>query len=406
MLLLLHAIFLPVVISAAESTAVIKTKENVDGPLVGWKAVGCYTDSSTSRTLLGASTNTLTMTIAACNAYCSAGAYSYSGLEYGQECYCGYTIQETATTVDASECNYPCAGDSGSLCGGQNRVFIYYNGTPPPQNNPVVGDWTYKGCFTDNRVTRSLHKKVDIQGGVTVEKCASECKASNYGISGTEYGIECWCGEFLEGGTKTQDGDCGMTCEADSTEFCGAADRLTIYQDTQAAQVDSHHCLQTTRSNFTLVAIGKQLGSKAIPVKVIDVNTVPLVGYSILSACTTCFSLWTSINLEDRGLYPVSATNPNLKSTSWSLPEGGSPTFISTQLPPPAYGGYCTTENPLNTDGPLLGPLILAGNHNPDQWALCPNITANGRLDVVWSPTVNNPHYDRRSCQDVYLQLV
>ena len=79
-----------------------------------------------------------------------------------------------------------------------------------------------------------------------------------------------------------------MTCEADPTEFCGAADRLTIYQDTQAAPVDSHHCLQTTRSNFTLVAIGKQLGSKATPVKVIDVNTVPHVGYSILSVREGC----------------------------------------------------------------------------------------------------------------------
>ena len=121
---------------------------------------------------------------------------------------CDYTIQVTATAVGASECSYPCAGDSGSLCGGQNRVFIYYNGAPPPTNKPVVGSWTYKGCFTyvlltfcviselsglsrDNRVTRSLHKKLDIPDGVTVEKCASECKANNYGISGTEYGIEC-----------------------------------------------------------------------------------------------------------------------------------------------------------------------------------------------------------------------
>ena len=79
-----------------------------------------------------------------------------------------------------------------------------------------------------------------------------------------------------------------MTCEADPTEFCGAADRLTIYQDTQAALVDSHHCLQTTRSNFTLVAIGKQLGGRATPVKVIDVNTVPHVGYSILSVRKGC----------------------------------------------------------------------------------------------------------------------
>ena len=122
---------------------------------------------------------------------------------------CDYTIQATATAVGASECSYPCAGDSGSLCGGQNRICIYYNGAPPPTNKAVVGGWTYKGCFTyvllsfcvisaqlsglsrDNRVTRSLHKKVDIPGGVTVEKCASECKANNYGISGTEYGIEC-----------------------------------------------------------------------------------------------------------------------------------------------------------------------------------------------------------------------
>jgi hypothetical protein len=122
---------------------------------------------------------------------------------------CDYTTQATATAVGASECSYPCAGDSGSLCGGQNRVYIYYNGAPPPTNKPVFGSWTYRGCFTyvllsscvisaqlsglsrDNRVMRSLHKKIDIPGGVTVEKCASECKANNYGISGTEYGIEC-----------------------------------------------------------------------------------------------------------------------------------------------------------------------------------------------------------------------
>lgn len=61
---------------------------------------------------------------------------------------CDYTIQATATAVGASECSYPCAGDSGSSCGGQNRIFIYYNGAPPPTNKPVVGGWTYKGCFT------------------------------------------------------------------------------------------------------------------------------------------------------------------------------------------------------------------------------------------------------------------
>ncbi|KAF8057977.1 hypothetical protein FPV67DRAFT_1455601 [Lyophyllum atratum] len=58
--------------------------------------------------------------------------------------------------------------------------------------------------------------------------------------------------------------------------------------------------------------------------------------------------------------------------------------------------------HPLNPGGPR----ILSGDGNPDLWALCPNITAEGRLDVVMKPRLNHPHYGRRDCGVVDILVV
>lgn len=49
--------------------------------------------------------------------------YLYAGLEFGAECYCGHRIQ--AANMSDDECNMPCKGEKGKLCGGANRLSIY-----------------------------------------------------------------------------------------------------------------------------------------------------------------------------------------------------------------------------------------------------------------------------------------
>ncbi len=60
-------------------------------------------------------------------------------------------------------------------------------------------------------------------------------------------------------------------------------------------------------------------------------------------------------------------------------------------------------QNDINQPGGLP---LLAFNGNSQNWALCPNNTANGRLDVVFSPTLNHPHYTVASCLAVDIQML
>ncbi|KAF5378847.1 hypothetical protein D9615_006880 [Tricholomella constricta] len=163
-------------------------------------------------------------------------------------------------------------------------------------------------------------------------------------------------------------------------------------------------CVDTSAPSFNLVARFKNDPSFSVPVKVITVNTVPKVGYSILSTCPSCTTTWTYNTLENGGFIPKSPSNPYLQTVSYSLMEGESPSFISIQFPPPPLAVYCFMDNLADLSGPAHA--VLAGNGDADRWALCPNNTASGRVDVVWAPKMDHPHYALDDCEDVYLERV
>ncbi|NXY45185.1 WSCD1 protein, partial [Ceuthmochares aereus] len=50
-------------------------------------------------------------------------AYTFAGLVYGAECYCGNRLPATASKPE--ECNSECKGEKGSVCGGVNRLSVY-----------------------------------------------------------------------------------------------------------------------------------------------------------------------------------------------------------------------------------------------------------------------------------------
>ncbi|KAF9457690.1 hypothetical protein BDZ94DRAFT_1272633 [Collybia nuda] len=52
------------------------------------------------------------------------------------------------------------------------------------------------------------------------------------------------------------------------------------------------------------------------------------------------------------------------------------------------------------------GPLLLGANNHRDLWSLCPNSTANGRVDIVYAAKSNHAHYLKSSCREVYLEQV
>ncbi|CAG8958428.1 hypothetical protein HYFRA_00011105 [Hymenoscyphus fraxineus] len=191
----------------------------------GWTSQGCYTDNG-DRTLAGANSAAATMTVESCIAFCIGRNFAYAGVEYGSECYCGNTIAASATQATAGDCNMPCAGNSTETCGGGNRVNVYWSGKviAAPGNKPAVGGYNFSSCRTEPTVGRALGGATTASDTMTIEACATFCRGYTY--FGVEYGRECTIGT---GSVVAAASDCSTLCPGDSSEFCGAGGRLTVY---------------------------------------------------------------------------------------------------------------------------------------------------------------------------------
>ncbi|KAG9587272.1 WSC-domain-containing protein, partial [Aureobasidium melanogenum] len=108
-----------------------------------WQYVGCGTDNVGSRTFTAASTSSNSMTIESCISFCSGKGYSYAGLEYASQCYCGNSLpsDRAPQTGILGNCFTPCAGDSTEYCGGGSALSIYQNcsGLSSCTNNAYTG---------------------------------------------------------------------------------------------------------------------------------------------------------------------------------------------------------------------------------------------------------------------------
>ncbi|MCJ1427052.1 hypothetical protein MMC29_004955 [Sticta canariensis] len=203
---------------------------------------GCYTEATTGRALTGSALANNAMTVEKCAAFCAA--YTYMGIEYASECYCGNTIA-AGSILAASGCSMTCSGNSSEYCGGPNRLDLYTAGsatagtstgsttsvaTPTP-TGPItvqsVGKFNFTGCYTEDTAGRALTGSTLANNDMTVEKCAAFCAAYTY--MGIEYASECYCGNILAAGAVFTASGCSMTCSGNSSEYCGGPNRLDLY---------------------------------------------------------------------------------------------------------------------------------------------------------------------------------
>ncbi|KAH6691360.1 WSC domain-containing protein [Plectosphaerella plurivora] len=266
----------------------------------GYVSVGCYMETP-GRTL-PALRPTEEQTVAACIDACSTAGYSFAGLEYGGECWCGNAIAEAALPAGADECAMPCNDNRSELCGGPNRLNIYRkdpDSQPEPSvtssiignstaipSSPVsapssalaspttsepaspttsepatssavetgpaktefVGEWHFQGCYTEGDGVRALTEGFLADDDMTLETCAQYCKGSLY--FGTQYSRECFCGTTLGRGSglAANQGDCNMVCAGDASQYCGAGNRLELYIDTDLESTASSSSVATSSS--------------------------------------------------------------------------------------------------------------------------------------------------------------
>ncbi|KAL5327030.1 hypothetical protein ACEPPN_004720 [Leptodophora sp. 'Broadleaf-Isolate-01'] len=195
-----------------------------------FKYAGCFIDNGSPRTLLYTGPRNSNQTVQDCVAFCKGNEYQYAGLEYGEECFCGASVNNIQ--ADEADCNMSCTGDDTEICGGFNRVSIYQDPTFPVADSTTISDYQKLGCYSEGSVGRSLAWRQDQVSGttMTVEKCLTACKAGGFSFTGIEFASECYCGVVLGNGTLPVDSsNCDMPCNGDSTETCGGRGTLDLY---------------------------------------------------------------------------------------------------------------------------------------------------------------------------------
>ena len=236
----------------------------------GYGYIGCYTDNTANRALTGLVNPVAgaTLTVELCAAACAG--FTYFGVEYSVECYCGNTLLGVSAPATGGNdptqnlCDMTCNGNTKEYCGGPNRLNTYqYNASlasassavptvtgsatistssstaAPTPTGPItvqngVG-FSFLGCYSDSVNSRALSGLAN-PGAASqnnVEQCASGCIGFTY--FGVEYGAECYCGNTIGAGSNVVAGStpdvtgCNMVCSGNATEYCGGPNRLNVY---------------------------------------------------------------------------------------------------------------------------------------------------------------------------------
>ena len=146
----------------------------------------------------------------------------------------------------ASDCSFTCSGNPFQYCGAGNRLSVYAkDGTPLPSSTststapststtaPVAtalpDGWTSHGCWSEGVTGRALPYQVPDMQLNTPAACANICKNAGYTISGSEFSVQCFCGNAIfNGASLVADSQCNMNCPGNPAMKCGAGDRLSI----------------------------------------------------------------------------------------------------------------------------------------------------------------------------------
>ena len=89
--------------------------------------MGCYADAvGGARDLPNLVYNGGTNNVLSCSSRCRVAGYTYAGVQFGNECWCGnsYGSQGTAASLGRT-CSSACSGASSETCGGSGANTVY-----------------------------------------------------------------------------------------------------------------------------------------------------------------------------------------------------------------------------------------------------------------------------------------
>ncbi|TVY75584.1 WSC domain-containing protein [Lachnellula suecica] len=87
--------------------------------------IGCYTEPMNGRALSGKIYANDSMTVETCYSICAG--FTWFGVEYKRECYCGNTLAGGSVLTSEVLCQLTCGGNPLEYCGGSSRLSMYKN---------------------------------------------------------------------------------------------------------------------------------------------------------------------------------------------------------------------------------------------------------------------------------------
>ena len=188
--ILLTTVHLTTLLSIVHSRSLLSLNRR-DGTFIqGYNYQGCYTEATTGRALSGTAYYNDQMTVEKCAVACKP--FTYFGVEYSLECFCGNTINEGSAKTTEAECSSACPGNAAEQCGAGNRLNMYKKSTPDTISTTSSAvaistpqSFTAKGCYTEAKNGRALTGKAYYDDAMTIEKCSTACADFTY--FGLEY---------------------------------------------------------------------------------------------------------------------------------------------------------------------------------------------------------------------------
>ncbi|KAK4231908.1 WSC domain-containing protein [Podospora fimiseda] len=171
---------------------------------------------------------------------------------YMQNFKCHVTGSTSTKRLGVAKPPVYCAGNPSACTKGPKQMIAWHQLTgnnvvtpgdvTPPYNEKMgflpgaqndIYDTTvpgYVGCYTDS-TPRVLPQQVTVSGSLTIEKCKAACKSQGHTLAGVEFASECYCGSVTPSNSiKLADTECNMPCAGDSSQQCGNAWKVSVYQ--------------------------------------------------------------------------------------------------------------------------------------------------------------------------------
>ncbi|KAJ9474296.1 hypothetical protein PHBOTO_004349 [Pseudozyma hubeiensis] len=204
--------------SSASSSASSTTSSSASSSTTSSSATSSSTSSSTTTTTTSASSSSSSSSSSSTTTSSSSTSSSSA------------STTSSTTTTSSVPTPAPTTTTTTTTSSSSTTTSSTSSAAPSPSGFKALG------CYLDSVNARSLaYIAWQNNNKNTASACYSTCKAKGYRFSGTEYGGECYCDNFLLNQAYSAGPGamgCNYLCPGDSSQVCGGSNRINIVQDT------------------------------------------------------------------------------------------------------------------------------------------------------------------------------